>query len=214
MTNEEWIALHRALDRISPPNNIPDELLSWMERQPPEGHPDRAEWDRLTALRHLCRFCDAEDTEYYILQRPGLWDAIAPRLVKLDDGTEYLCSSGYVCIACLAERAPGYRLYREDFGLSRGDDQPPLGEIEGIAEGKSVQYSLHFPSKRKNAKQAINVETEFAGNGEWTEADWDAGWNAVFDATYWLDDYCRDLGLKLLINGQEQDISEPDDAAE
>jgi hypothetical protein len=68
---------------------------------------------------------------------------------------------------------------------------------------------LHFPSKRKNAKQAINVETQFHGHGEWTEADWDAGWNAVFDVTYWLDDYCRELGLKLLIDGQEQDISEP-----
>ena len=88
MTNEEWITLHRAMDRISPPRPCGDELISWLARTPPEDHPDRDEWDRLVALRDQCRFCGNEHPGFYMLQRPGLWDAIAPRLTKSADGTE------------------------------------------------------------------------------------------------------------------------------
>jgi hypothetical protein len=129
-----------------------------------------------------------------------LWDAVAPRVVL-----GYRCTSGNVCLACLAERTPGYRLYREDFnGLLR---QPPCVEVE-FGDSKCVLYALHFPSRRKNAVRAVRIKTEFHGNGAWTDADWDQAYDVPFDQITWLDDYCQALGLRLFIDGKEQDLGD------
>lgn len=147
-----------------------------------------------------CRYCGS-GAEFYML-RGDLWR----RVVGVDPGRRCY-DAGHVCLECVSHRLFPRQLYGSDFGGEGGVEIEEIWEDPETGDEYEFEYTLGFPNEGGAAVHVAYTSVSCSACASPDEPDdaWGKLRDLIDARLGWLRDYCRAHGLKLIIDGKEQE---------